>query len=446
MAFGWYSGYWHERVSFRHEYPMQVLKVVHRPPAASERAPRRRTWWRWILLALVLLGVGFLGALKSGKVDLRVVGQYPAAAAISNQVGAGVTLQPVLRGLNSPLFLTHTGDGSGDLYILEKPGRIRVAHEGVVRPEPFVDLTDRVGSGGSEQGLLGLAFHPDYVSNGYFYVNYTDRNGDTVIDRYTANEDRTRADPATQKTIFGFAQPYPNHNGGMLSFGPDRMLWIGAGDGGSGGDPQRNGQNVNAVLGKLLRLDVDGGDPYGIPSDNPFVGTGNGLPELWAYGLRNPWRFSFDRATGDLYIGDVGQNAYEEINFTAAGEPGGQNYGWNRMEASHCFPIGSQCDSAGLVLPIAEYPTGGEGCSVTGGYVYRGSAFPAWNGTYFFTDYCSGTVWTLTRDGNGDWTRTAVVPAPGGLAGYSSFGEDEAGELYITDLDSGVIYHLVATS
>jgi glucose/arabinose dehydrogenase len=362
-------------------------------------------------------------------------------------------LVPVLTGLQQPLFLTHAGDGSGNVYIVEKRGRIRVAKDGhskndqgVVRAQPFLDISSMVRSSGSEQGLLGLAFHPNYRSNGHLFVNYIDASGNTVIARFTASGDKSAVDPGSGKTILAIEQPFANHNGGMLAFGPDGMLWIGMGDGGSGGDPRGNGQNRGALLGKLLRLDVDRGDPYVIPPDSPFAGQPNVRGEIWALGLRNPWRFSFDRLTGDLYIGDVGQNSWEEIDFVPAGSPGGLNFGWNRMEGTHCYPPGRSCDPGGLALPIVEYPTGAEGCSVTGGYVYRGKAIPAAAGVYYFTDYCSGTLWAASRDAAGVWRRTVAVAGSGGNRGHSSLGEDEAGELYVTGLGDGVVYRLTAGS
>ncbi len=353
---------------------------------------------------------------------------------------------PALTGLVQPLFLTHAGDGSGDLYIVEKRGRVRVAKAGAAPARPFLDISPLVRSSGSEQGLLGLAFHPNYRSNGYLFVNYINRDGDTVIARFTAPGDRSAADPDSQKTVLTVKQPFANHNGGMVAFGPDGMLWIGMGDGGSGGDPKGNGQNLGQVLGKLLRIDVDQGDPYAIPQDNPFVGRPGARGEIWALGLRNPWRFSFDRLTGDLYIGDVGQNAWEEVDFVAAGTPGGMNFGWNLTEGSHCYPEGRSCDRAGLTLPIVDYPNNGGGCSVTGGYVYRGRAIPAAVGIYYFTDYCSGTLWAATRDVAGAWRHTVARPGPGANSGYSSLGEDEAGELYVTSLGDGVVYRLSAAA
>ncbi len=290
--------------------------------------------------------------------------------------------------------------------------------------------------------MLSVAFHPDYKSNGFLYVDYTDLSGNTVIARFTAASDRNSADSSSFKKILGFQQPFPNHNGGQLAFGPDGMLWIGAGDGGSAGDPQGNGQNTNTLLGSILRIDVDHGDPYAIPADNPFANGSGGKPEVWAYGLRNPWRFSFDRVTHDLYIGDVGQSTWEEIDFVSSDLLPGLNFGWNRMEGTHCYPPGSSCDDSGLTLPVAEYSHASSNCSVTGGYVYRGAQFPEIDGIYFFTDYCSGTIWALAHDASGNWTQAQVAQ---GKAGYSSFGEDGNGELYVTDLNNGTVYHLTAS-
>jgi glucose/arabinose dehydrogenase len=342
-----------------------------------------------------------------------------------------INLVPVVGGLTRLTSVTPAGDGSGRLFILEQTGRILIIENGAVSPTPFLDIVSLVGSDGIEQGLLGLAFHPDYTNNGFFYVYYTDKQGDTVVARYTVSADSPAlADPASAKTLLAFDQPYANHNGGQLAFGPDRYLYIGAGDGGSANDPHNNGQRLDTFLGKILRIDVDGGDPYAIPADNPFVDEADARPEIWTYGWRNPWRFSFDRQTGDLYVADVGQNQYEEVNFEPAGSPGGLNYGWRLMEGLHCFDP-SDCDPAaqGLVLPVAEYDHS-MGCSVTGGYVYRGAQFPTLTGVYLYADYCNGFIWGLRREADGSWSQAEMLQS-----GFrvSSFGQDEAGELYVAD-------------
>lgn len=344
-----------------------------------------------------------------------------------------VALRQVTGDVSRPVHVTHGGDGSGRIFVVEKRGTIAIVRDGAAQAERFLDIVDRVGSDGSEQGLLSVAFHPRYAENGFLYVNYTDRRGDTVISRFSAQGDR--ADAASERILLQIDQPYANHNGGLNKFGPDGYLYIGMGDGGSGGDPQGNGQSLDTLLGKMLRIDVDGGDPYGIPADNPWA-AGGARPEIWAYGLRNPWRFSFDRATGDLYIADVGQNVLEEINFQPAASRGGENYGWNPMEGDRCFR--GACDPSAYVPPIDVYDHG-QGCSVTGGYVYRGAAFPALQGFYLFGDYCSGLVWTLRPAPDGGWQRSEPLATD---LPVSSFGEDEAGELYVTTLDGG-LYQVV---
>ena len=366
----------------------------------------------------------------------------PTSAPV-NLSSVTIGLEPIFGGLDQPVFLTDSGDGSGDIFIVEKAGKILLVKGGKVQTQPFLDITSRVGSSSTEQGLLSVAFHPKYASNGYLFVDYTDTNGDTVVARFTASSDRNSADPNSFKKILGISQPYANHNGGQLAFGPDGMLWIGAGDGGSEGDPNGNGQKTTTLLGKILRIDVDHGDPYSIPPSNPFANGKKGKPEIWAYGLRNPWRFSFDRSTHDLYIGDVGQSQWEEIDFVSSDLKPGLNFGWKTMEGSHCYQPSKNCNTSGLTMPVAEYSHAPGNCAVTGGYVYRGSQYPSIDGAYFFTDYCSGTIWALTRDASGKWSQTQVAQ---GKAGYSSFGQDGNGELYICDIDNGTIYHLTATS
>ncbi len=346
------------------------------------------------------------------------------------------TWQPVIDGLDRPIFLTHAGDGSGRLFILEQAGRILIVQNGELLETPFLDIRFEVGSNGNEQGLLGLAFHPRYTENGYFYVNYTDRNGDTVIARFQVKaSDPNQSDPASELRLLQIPQPYANHNGGMVAFGPDGYLYLGLGDGGSGGDPRGNGQSLDSLLGKILRIDVDHGNIYETPPDNQF--TGGQRPEIWAYGLRNPWRFSFDRLTSDLFIADVGQNQWEEINFLPANSPAGANFGWNYFEASH--PYGDAQPPAGMqfIQPVFEY-SHNPGCSVTGGYVYRGQDLPEWNGIYLFGDYCSGEVKGIFRDSSGTWQQAVLFETQGLI---SSFGEDEQGEIYLVDL-AGSVYRL----
>jgi glucose/arabinose dehydrogenase len=356
-------------------------------------------------------------------------------------------LEPVYEGFQLPVFLTHAGDGSGRSFVVEKTGKILVIDDGAVQPTPFLDVSDKITTSGNEQGLLGMAFAPNFAESGHFFVNYTDRQGTTVVERYTVSDnDRNLADPQSAFTVLTVAQPASNHNGGMLDFGPDGYLYVPLGDGGAANDRFGHGQNPDTLLAKILRLDVtsDPSQPYLIPADNPFVNADwNGrsvLDEVWAIGLRNPWRTSFDRVTGDFWIADVGQNQIEEINVVQPGAPGGYNLGWPIMEGLSCFNA-SECDQSGLTLPVVDYRHVGGNCSVTGGYVYRGSAFPQWNGIYFYGDYCSGRIWALAPDGSGGWLNAEVLKSD--LA-ISSFGEDEAGELYVLDYGSGVIYRLTA--
>lgn len=330
----------------------------------------------------------------------------------------------IAAGLTRPVDLQSAFDGTGRLFIIEKYGAIRIFKDGLILQEPFLNIDDRVNDGSNEMGLLGLAFHPDFEQNGYFYVNYTGEGGHTRISRFQATGDT--ADPASEKVLMIINQPFPNHNGGMVAFGPDGHLYLGLGDGGAAGDPMKNGQNTESLLGKLLRIDVDHSDGYAIPADNPF---GN---EVWAYGLRNPWRFSFDRATGDLWIGDVGQGEWEEVNYLPAGSPGGANFGWSLMEGNHGYDGEPQ---PGLLLPALEY-SHDFGCSVTGGYVYRGS-MPEWNGIYLYGDYCSGKVWGVILS-DGQWQSRALFEA--GVT-ITSFGQDESGEIYLIS-DTGNVYIL----
>ena len=355
-------------------------------------------------------------------------------AALQPPPGVEITVSViVVSDLTQPLQVASPGDGSGRLFVVERGGLIKVVEDGVTLFPPFLDLTGEVTTAGSEQGLLGLAFHPEYASNGFFYVDYTRASdGVTVVARYEVSPaDPNLADPASATTILTQTQPYQNHNGGHVLFGPDGYLYVGLGDGGGAGDPLENGQAVTTTLGSILRLDIDGGAPYAIPPDNPFVGA-EGADEIWDYGLRNPWRFSFDRATGDLYIGDVGQNAWEEIDYHAAGTPGGLNFGWDCKEGTHDFEFTPDCAAADLVDPIAEYGHD-VGRSVTGGFVYRGSAYPALQGRYFYADFGSGIIWSITKTGsNPDTWSTPRLELDTDL-NISSFGQDDAGELYVVD-------------
>jgi glucose/arabinose dehydrogenase len=340
--------------------------------------------------------------------------------------GAYTWQQLAIPALQRPVDLQ--ADGSGRLFVIEKVGRIRIIQNDHLLDTPFLDISDRVGSSGNEQGLLGLAFHPKYQENGRFFVNYTDTKGDTVIARFQVSSDPNVADPNSEVKLLGLDQPFPNHNGGVLAFGPDGYLYAGLGDGGSAGDPLGNAQNTGVLLGKILRLDVDSKDPYAVPADNPF---GN---EIWAYGLRNPWRLSFDKANGDLYIGDVGQNQWEEVDYLPAGSPGGTNFGWNYREGAHDYKGGGP---QGMVDPVAEYSHPEGGCSVTGGYVYRGS-MAEWNGVYFYADYCTGMIWGLLHT-DGGWQHQKLFDLD---VTITSFGQDTSGELYLVS-DSGGVYRFV---
>jgi glucose/arabinose dehydrogenase len=356
--------------------------------------------------------------------------------------------QPVVSGLQSPTSLAHAGDGSGRIFVVEQGGVIRILQEGVILPGPFLDISSKVTAVGNEQGLLGLAFHPNFTQNGFFYVNYTRRpDGATVIARYQtppvdpASANLAPTDPATEKQLLVIPQPYANHNGGAVEFGPDGYLYLALGDGGAAGDPHDNGQNTDSLLGKILRIDVDGGDPYAIPPDNPFA-NGGGASEVWAYGLRNPWRITFDRQTNEVYIADVGQNQWEEINHLPANASGELNFGWNIFEGSHPYSGGDPPAGVTLIAPVAEYSHAEGGCSVTGGVVVRDVNLPAWQGVYLYGDYCTGNVWGLLSDGQGGWTSGLLYSNVGRI---TSFGEDEAGQVYLLDR-MGIIYRLVSKS
>ena len=346
-----------------------------------------------------------------------------------------------IQGFSAPVGIGHAGDNSNRIFVVEQGGRVRIVKSGVLQSSPFLDIAGRISAGG-ERGLLGLAFPPDYARKGYFYVNYTNTAGNTVVSRFrrdASNPDA--ADPASEQIILTVGQPFANHNGGQLAFGPsDKMLYVGMGDGGSGGDPGNRAQNPAELLGKILRIDTESGRPftYTSPASNPFVTTAGFRPEIWATGVRNPWRFSFDRTMFDLFIADVGQGSFEEIDFQDASSDGGENYGWRIMEGVHCFNP-NPCSMAGLTLPILEYDHSGGNCSVTGGYVYRAGAFPRMQGLYLYGDFCSGRIWAL-RDTGAAWQNSLLLDTS---IQISAFGEDEAGNLYAASYGGGDIYPLV---
>lgn len=393
-----------------------------------------------------------LGALSIRLMGRKLVRSTIVTASLSGPIflfsaaswgAVTIKAEPVVTGLSSPVDITHAGDGSGRLFITLQGGRV-VIFDGVqILSPPFLDINSLVSSGG-ERGLLGAAFHPNYVGNGFFYVSYTDTAGDSVIARYSISLDPNRADPTSGVILLTIPQPFGNHNGGQLHFGPDGYLYIGIGDGGSGGDPQNNGQDLGTLLGKILRIDVDSGFPFTVPPDNPFVGVVGAREEIWSFGLRNPWRFSFDRLTGDMFIGDVGQNSWEEVDFQPANSTGGENYGWRLMEGNSCFNPAINCNNGTLTLPILVYDHS-VGCSVTGGYLYRGSKNPNLNGLYLYGDFCSGLIWGAQEDGLGGWNTTVLLDTNFSI---STFGEDESGEIYFAHLSAtdGTIYQVVQST
>jgi len=357
-----------------------------------------------------------------------------------------IELETFATGFNNPINIQNAGDGR--LFVVEQAGLIQiVSAEGSRNETPFLDINSIVINGGGERGLLGLAFHPDYATNGYFYVNYINNSGNTVISRFSRSAtDPDLGDSTSELQLLTYTQPFQNHNGGGMAFGPNGYLYISSGDGGSGGDPGDRAQSLTTLLGKILRIDVDNtsnGNNYAIPSDNPFVGSPTAMPEIWAYGLRNPWKFSFDRSTGDLWIADVGQNEFEEINMvvsTAAGE----NYGWRCYEGNAEYNQSGNCPPDNtLTFPIAEYSHNNDGlskCSITGGFRYRGTAQPNLVGLYFFADYCSNEIGILQQSG-ANWTMTFTAPLPGN--GWTTFGEDINGEIYIAGNSSDTVYKIV---
>ncbi len=368
---------------------------------------------------------------------IRASALVPALLLLSVLAAPGAAaqrLEPVASGLRQPVAVAQAGDGR--LFIVQQAGEIVVLQDGKLLDPPFLDLSSKTRAGG-ERGVLGLAFPPDYAASGRFYVYYTDENGTSTLSRFSVSDRPNRADPGSERVLRTVPQPYANHNGGQLAFGPDGYLYWGLGDGGSGGDPHGNGQDTSTPLAAIVRLDVAGDGAEAAPG-NPFEG-GGGDPDVWVYGLRNPWRFSFDRATGDLYIGDVGQGAYEEIDRLDAGTGGGTNFGWNVMEGLHCFSPKRACDESGLTPPIVEYPHASDwGNSVTGGYVYRGTTVAALAGAYLFADFGSGRVWTA-RERDGSWTVELLLETGFNV---STFAEDARGELYLADYGGGVLYRI----
>ena len=375
---------------------------------------------------ITLMLCGWLSAFPWGRSTPAVQPEWRASA--------GLVATLVTDRVHAPVCLAAPA-GDPRLFIVEQTGRIVVYEQGALRPEPFLDLSGRIRAGG-ERGLLGLAFHPDFARSGWLFVNFTDPQGDTRVVRFTADPARERADPASAREVLHVRQPFANHNGGWIAFGPDRDLYVALGDGGSGGDPQGNAQNLGSMLGKLLRLDVDHGEPYAIPPDNPFRRRPGARAEIWAYGLRNPWRNAFDPVTRLLYIADVGQNLWEEIDVVPA-DSGGLDYGWNRLEGTHGFRAAA-APPGRTVRPAIEYGHG-EGCSVTGGAVYRGSRLPALVGTYFFADYCRGWLRSFR------WTQGRATELRewrvGALGAVTSFGTDAAGELYVLS-GEGRVYRI----
>jgi len=370
---------------------------------------------------------------------LRNVLKVAIAVMLSAQwlAAQDVRLIQTVTGVGAPTDIQNAGDGSGRLFIVQQNGIVRIVRNGILMTVPFLDIHTRTQADG-ERGLLGLAFPPKFAQNGRFYVDYTDLAGNTVIAQYRVSSNPDVADSINETALLHINQPFANHNGGQLRFGPDGYLYIGMGDGGSAGDPLHNGQSLGTLLGKMLRIDVEGNPGHvQIPPDNPFVSTAGARPEIWAYGLRNPWRFSFDSATNNLWIGDVGQDNYEEIDLQPASSHGGENYGWSIMEGNHCYQTAG-CNTAGMTLPVLEY-SHTIGCSIIGGLMYRGNASPGFRGTYLYGDLCSGIIYGLTHEGPGYTTRRLTT------TGFSitTFGADESGEIYVSDANTGTIYHII---
>jgi glucose/arabinose dehydrogenase len=422
----------------------------------------------YILWGIIIISITVFTAF----IFTSLISPHKSAGARNSDTFPEISLIQVADTMERPLHIAHAGDGSGRLFIVEQHGRIYIL-EGEVLEEPFLDIVERVESpasgGGNEEGLLSVAFPPGFVEKGHFYVYYTMKDGDNVLSRFHLSEDANVADPASEEQLLVFPHPvHRNHNGGQLAFGANGYLYIGTGDGGGSGDPFDNAQDHSSLLGKILRIDVEVGSistassdfdhilylptvfnydsgitipKYVVPPDNPFIDNPAYRPEIWALGLRNPWRFSFDRQTGDLYIADVGQNRWEEVNFQPSNSPGGENYGWNIMEGFECFQS-DECDTEGLTLPIHTYPIAfpNPECAVTGGIVYRGQNYPQFEGIYIYGDYCSGKIWGLRMNGN-QWENELLLTTSHRI---SSFGEDEQGEIYLADLSGGRILKIIS--
>jgi glucose/arabinose dehydrogenase len=345
----------------------------------------------------------------------------------------------LVGGLSAPTAIVATpAPADKRLFVLERAGTVRVVTpNGTLAPTAFLDIRDKV-LGGGEMGLLGMAFHPAYTNNGYFYIHYIDKNQNTVVARYEVSAQPDSADPASEQVLLQLKQPYANHNGGDLAFGPDGYLYVAMGDGGSAGDPDHRAQNQSSLFGKILRVDVDRGSPYGIPPSNPYVAKKDVKTEIWASGLRNPWRMSFDKSTGDLYIADVGQGEREEVNVQEASSKGGENYGWRCYEGNKGYNLDGCGDVASFVLPAFEYNHAEKRCSITGGYVYRGTANPALTGKYVYGDFCNGQLFYAEQK-NGEWQQTLAATVPYMI---STFGQGSDGELYLADFKGGSLYRL----
>ncbi len=379
------------------------------------------------------LYVRYARALFGAALGLALIGVLDRTRAADT---AHYGLTTIATGFVNPDSVVPSPDGSGRLFVTELAGRVRIIDHQTVRPVPFLDITEKVKTATEGQGLYDIAFHPDYVKNGYFYVSYVALNGEALLARYQVSAaDPNSADPNSEEIVLAVQHPHDFHYGGQIQFGPDGFLYYSMGDGGSAGDKEGNAQNKASLLGSIMRLDMDHGDPYTIPPGNPFATDPAARPELWAKGLRNPWRFSFDQATGDLYIADVGQDRYEEIDFAPANDPGGENYGWNRYEGNYEYKGGSR---TGLTFPVIAYTHGDGNCSITGGYTYWGNALPELRGKYIFGDYCSGLIWALTHTGQ----RWSMAPLLKARLSITSFGQDVNGEILVVDAASGSIFLL----